>query len=137
MNALGDIIKRLETQKAAIEKALSALHEVAGGAMDDAPVAAPVTTKKRGRPAKRKGSMSPEGKARLVAALKKRWAAKKAAQETPVAKTAPAKATRKGHISEEGRKALAESMKRRWAREGSARCDTAKMRSVYFAAFAV
>lgn len=63
--------------------------------------------------AKRKGGMTPEGKARLVAALKKRWAAKKAARGTPVAKTS--KATRTGQISEAGRRALAEAMKRRWA----------------------
>jgi hypothetical protein len=59
--------------------------------------------------------MSPEGKARLVAALKKRWAAKKAAQETPAAKASPVKASRKGGMTAEGRKRLAEAMKRRWA----------------------
>ena len=58
--------------------------------------------------------MTPEGKARLVAALKKRHADRKAALETPAAEK-PVKATRRSGISAAGRKALAEAMKRRWA----------------------
>ena len=75
-----NIIAQLEQQKAAIERALAALQEV-----DAAPAA--VTAKRRGRPpgvkskapAKRKGGITEEGRKRLSEALKKRWAAKKAA----------------------------------------------------------
>ena len=74
-----NIIKLLEDQRAAIDRALGALREVEGGE----PTA---PAKKRGRPAKKvvppvtkKRGMTPEGKERLVAALKARWAVKKAA----------------------------------------------------------
>jgi hypothetical protein len=74
---LQDVIARLEAQYAAIERALSALREVDGIAAPPAASAAAAP----GPPvkAKRKGRLSPEGRARLVAALKKRWAAKKRA----------------------------------------------------------
>lgn len=78
--------------------------------------------------------MTAEGKARLVAALKRRWAAKKRAAKKATAvapvEVAPAFATtpaatpvkRKPRFTPEGRKRLAEAMKRRWAvkRAGSA-----------------
>ena len=67
---LSGAIAHLEQQHAAILKALAALHEVAGS-VAAAPGAAPVATKKRG--------MTPEGKKRLIAALKRRWAERKAA----------------------------------------------------------
>jgi len=57
--------------------------------------------------------MSPEGKARLVAALKARWTAKKAAEGASVKKSGAA--TNKGGMTEEGRARLAESMRKRWA----------------------
>jgi hypothetical protein len=73
-----DVIAQLELQRAAIERALSALREVEGIAAQ--PVAA-APAARRGRPPKasREGRLSPEGRARLIAALKTRWAAKKAA----------------------------------------------------------
>ena len=71
-DGISAIVKMLEDQKAAIDRALNALREV-----DGAEPAKPAA--KRGRPAKKKGGMTPEGKQRLVAALKKRWAAKHAA----------------------------------------------------------
>ena len=94
MNGFDGIIKQLESQKAAIEKALAALREIDGA----------------GTPA---NSSRPSAKAkdRRSAAQKARWAAKRAAEAAP---TAPA-AKRKGGISAEGRKKLAEAMKRRWA----------------------
>ena len=97
-DALKDIIERLEQQKMAIERALSALRDIEGTGGDHSTRTSVV------RPAgtKRKGGMTPEGRQRLVAALKRRWAAKKAAG-------------RKGRITPEGRKRLAEAMKRRWA----------------------
>lgn len=106
-NGFSSIITQLERQKAAIEKALAALHSLDGSLPEQA--AAPA-------PAKRKGGMTPEGKQRLIAALKKRWAAKKRA-----AAAAPAKpARRKVRLTPEGRKRLAEAMKRRWAAKRAA-----------------
>lgn len=106
-DGLMSIIAQLEQQKAVFERALAALREVDGAATSQA-VSSPAT---------RKGGMSPEGKRRLIKALKKRWAARKAAaqeasgdaaqKETPV--------SRKGNFNPEGRKRLAEAMKRRWA----------------------
>jgi hypothetical protein len=86
---LQDVIARLEAQHAAIERALSALREVDGIA---APPAAPAAAAP-GPPAKakRKGRLSPEGRARLVAALKKRWAAKKAQAASPAKRGRPKK----------------------------------------------
>jgi hypothetical protein len=63
--------------------------------------------------------MSEEGKKRLIAALKARWAAKKAAANAPVvsepAPTAETSAPSKPRFTAEGRKKLADAMKRRWA----------------------
>jgi hypothetical protein len=63
--------------------------------------------------------MSPEGKSRLIAALKARWAAKKAAANAPVvsgpAPTAKTPVSPKRTFTAEGRKRLADAMKRRWA----------------------
>jgi hypothetical protein len=96
------IITQLEQQKAAIEKALEALHSLNGNAPVEA--AAP----------SRKGGMSPEGKRRLIAALKRRWAAKKAPAAAVASVPAPARRKRRG-MTPEGRKRLAEAMRRRWA----------------------
>jgi hypothetical protein len=56
--------------------------------------------KRRGRPkktdatpAKAKGKLSPEGRARIIAALKKRWAAKKKAAKKQSEATQPAVGT--------------------------------------------
>jgi len=90
---LKEAIAQLELQRAAIERALAALREIDGIA-PQASAAEPVApAARRGRPpkAKGKGRLSPEGRARLVAAMKRRWAAKKAAGGSPVTKKAPAK----------------------------------------------
>jgi hypothetical protein len=120
-NGFSEIISRLEVQKRAIDKALEALRGLDGvngnePATGVEPPASGYTP--------RKGGMTREGKKRLSAALRKRWAAKKAAQgtpvETPAAPEMPAK--KKNAMSPAGRKRLAEAMKRRWAvkRAGSA-----------------
>jgi len=97
-DGLDGIIKQLERQKKVIERAVAALRDVEGTPA----------------PATRKGGMTPAGRRRLSAALKKRWAAKRAAEGAPAA--SPAKAERrKARLTPEGRKRLAESMKRRWA----------------------
>jgi hypothetical protein len=71
---LKDVIGRLEQQHSAIVRALAALRgmEGSGGGESLAAVPAPATAKK-------KRGMTPEGRARLIAALKRRWAAKKKA----------------------------------------------------------
>jgi len=77
MNGFDSIIQQLEAQKAAIDKALEALREVAG---EVSAGSAPATvTTKRGRPAKRKGGMTEAGRERLRQAMKKRWAVKRTA----------------------------------------------------------
>jgi hypothetical protein len=115
---LNGIIMQLEHQKAAIDKALTALRDVNG-------IGAPAETKPAEAPETRKSGMTAEGKLRLVAALKKRWAAKKRAakkaavavpvEAAPAVATTPAPVKRKSTFTPEGRKRLAEAMKRRWA----------------------
>jgi hypothetical protein len=104
-DGLRGIIAQLERQKRAIDQALSALRDVDG---TEAP------TQASSAPATRKGGMTPEGRKRLSAALKKRWAAKRAAEAAPA--VTPAKAARrKARITPEGRERLAEAMRKRWA----------------------
>ena len=113
-NGLKEVIKGLEKQKTAIERALAALREVDGTVAESVPVAA--APARRGRP-KRKGGMTPEGRRRLSEALKKRWAVKRAASQVkPLVKAqAKAKAKKKGGMTPEGRKRLSEALKKRWA----------------------
>jgi len=120
-NSLNEVIRKLEQQRAGIERALAALREIEGTGGETAAAtsaAAPAeATRKRGRP---KGGMTPEGRRRLSEALKARWAAKKAG--TPGAAVGPGKATRKGGMTPEGRRRLSEALRKRWAakRAGSA-----------------
>ena len=105
-DGLKDIVASLEQQRVAIEKALEALKEV-DGSVTAATAATPA--KRRGRkpgpqakkaapaaktaPATRKGRISEEGRKKLAAAMKKRWAVKRAG--TKVAKATAKKATKK------------------------------------------
>ena len=93
MGGLKDAIAQLEQQHAAIERALAALREIDGiAALPAAPgPVAPARGRGRPRKAKRKDRLSPEGRASLSAALKKRWAAKKAAAASQAVTKAPAK----------------------------------------------
>jgi hypothetical protein len=102
------IITQLEQQKAAIEKALAALHGLDGGI----PAQVPAAPRKRG--------MSPAGKRRLIAALKKRWAAKRAAAAGASAQTAAPAKHKRGGMPPAGRKRLAEAMRKRWAAKRAA-----------------
>jgi hypothetical protein len=84
-DGIKSIIEQLEHQKAAIERALEALQEIEGMGSGTS-ASAPVPTKRRGRPAKKTGGVTPEGRERLAEAMKQRWAAKR----TPVqAKKSP------------------------------------------------
>src|SRR5580698_4564363 len=92
-DGLKDIIASLEQQRVAIAKALEALKEVDSSVTVGAP--APPTAKRRGpkpgprakkvapvakaAPATRKGRISKEGREKLAEAMKRRWAAKRAA----------------------------------------------------------
>jgi hypothetical protein len=67
----GDIVAQLEQQRDAIAAALTALRAIGGAA---APAEAPVAAPKGAAQAKRKRQLSPEGRERLIAALKRRWA---------------------------------------------------------------
>jgi len=108
---LTNIITELEQQAAAIDRALVALRAIGG---ESAPRRGPGRPKKSvdvdGSPAAapKKRVLSSEGRKHIIAALKKRWAEKKAAKAAPVAKK------RRG-LTAAGRKRLSEMMKARWA----------------------
>lgn len=106
MNDIDGIIKSLEQQRAAVVRALEALQGV-GGTHEPEP-------KRRGRPAgkktgavKKKRVLSPEGRERIIAATKKRWAAVRKAQKQSAKKRAG--------LTAAGRARLSELMKARWA----------------------
>src|SRR5436309_6298731 len=71
MAGLNGIITDLERQKKAIDNALAELRGLEGAAPPE-----PTSSESQGS-VKRKGGMTPEGKERLRAALRRRWAAKK------------------------------------------------------------
>jgi hypothetical protein len=74
-DGIREIIDSLERQRRAIENALEALRGVQEGETartSSAPRSAATTTKRR-------GGMTPEGRRRLAEAMKRRWAAKRAA----------------------------------------------------------
>lgn len=114
-NGLNEVIQKLEQQRTAIERALSALREVGGvGGSTE-------TSTRRAGAAKRKGGMTPEGRRRLSEALKKRWAAKRAGSQVR------AKAKRKsGGMTPEGRKRLSEALRKRWAAKRAAKTAQVK-----------
>jgi hypothetical protein len=106
-NSLNEVIRKLEQQRAGIERALAALREIEGTPAPTSATESAPTGARRGR---RKSRMTPEGRRRLSEALKARWAAKRAGTTA-----APAKAKRKGGMTPEGRKRLSEALKKRWA----------------------
>jgi hypothetical protein len=104
------MISQLEQQRGAIDRALSALRELAG----TAPTAKNnFPGLKKQSPARGKRRMSPEGLARIIVANRKRWAVKRAAG-APKRAAAPSR-SRRGTLSAEGRERLALAMKKRWA----------------------
>jgi hypothetical protein len=107
VDGLGEIIRRLEKQRGAIERALAALRDIEG---------AGVPVKRRGRPPgkKKRGGkrhMSAEARARIGEATRKRWAEKRAAEAAET--RAPAR--KKRRLTAAGRKRLSDAMKARWA----------------------
>lgn len=79
--------------------------------------------------AKRKGGISPEGRAKIAAASKARWAKLRAGKAAPAAAKAakspkaakPVKAKKKSGLTPEGRAKLAANMKARWAARRAAK----------------
>jgi hypothetical protein len=79
VNDIANIISQLEHQKAAIERAISALREIEGPSQIGASTASGKTSQKR--------HISPEGRKRIAEALRRRWAAKRAAKASGTAAT--------------------------------------------------
>lgn len=126
MSIINETVKLLESQRASAEKqvaaltsAINALSALGTGA---APKAEPVAI--AAKPVK-KGGMSAEGRARIVAAQKARWAAVKAGKPAtkpvaakPAAKAAvakPATPAKKSGMTAAGRARLIAAVKARWA----------------------
>ena len=132
---MNETIKQLEAQKAKAEKEVAALTTAINALTSLGAVAAPVhaTSVVKAAPAAKpakKGGMSAAGRARLIAAVKARWAAKKAAAAKPAAK-APAKpkavkpAKKKPVISAAGIEKIRAAQKARWAAIKAAKAATA------------
>jgi hypothetical protein len=79
VNDLKGIISQLERQRTAIDRALSALQQVTGAAEAKASTGGS-TDHQQTTQTKRKGRLTPAGRRRLSEAMKKRWAAKRAAE---------------------------------------------------------
>jgi len=88
-NGIKEVITRLERQQTAIERALSALRDIDGAVPGTSAAAAPAPAGPRN--SKRKGGMTPDGRRRLSEALRKRWAAKRAAAALSSATDKPVK----------------------------------------------
>ena len=69
---------RLEEQKSAIERALSALREIEGSGVQSREEKPPAPRKVR---TKRKRRITPEGREHLAEAMKRRWAVKRTESE--------------------------------------------------------
>jgi len=108
VNDIENVISGLEKQRSAIDRAILALREITGASTSATETVSQGTSRKR--------RLSPEGRKRIIAATKKRWAAKRAAEAgtAPKSATAPSR-SRRGAMSVAGRKRLALVMKRRWA----------------------
>jgi hypothetical protein len=138
-NGIQEVIKKLEQQRIAIERALTALREVDAEAESSEPAEpAPAAPRK----ATKKGGMTPAGRRRLSEALKRRWAARKAGTGPAPNATASAKsatsassatsaapatsAKKKGGMTPEGRKRLSEALRKRWAAKRASEAGSAK-----------
>ena len=114
MNHLDDVVARLEQQRSAIDRALSALHQLGGS--DGSGLVAPPQTEPAITP---KGGITPAGRRKLAEALRRRWAEKRAAQaqQEQAEKYAQAAQKRRATLA---RKRMSEAMKRRWATKRAA-----------------
>ena len=105
MNHIGNAISELERQREAIDQALSALREIAHR---DAPNHSGMSPNTR--------RLSAKGRKNIIAAMKKRWAEKRAAESNGVSKKkSVAKPRPKLKLSAAARKKMSEAAKKRWA----------------------
>jgi hypothetical protein len=91
LSKVDSIISELEQQRQAIDRAIEALREIGAGREP---------AKRRGRPPGKKTrggkrNMSPEGRARIAEAARKRWAELRASRAGATKKTPRKKATAK------------------------------------------
>ena len=123
-NGIQEVIEKLEQQRTAIERALTALRGVEGTeeeSSEKATVSAPLAK------ATKKGGMTAAGRKRLSEALRRRWAAKKAGTApAPNAKASAPVTKKKGGMTPEGRKRLSEALRKRWAAKRAGQPATAK-----------
>jgi hypothetical protein len=115
---LNRIVSDLKSERDRIGRAISALLEGAG-------LSKP--TKRSARKAatpKRRGGITPSGRKRLAAAMKARWATRRAKSAT-TSRTAAATTPKKrgGGMTAAGRKRLSDAMKKRWAEKKAASKD--------------
>ena len=89
MEDIKRIISELEAQKAAIERAIAALRDIAAPA--STPKKKSVRSVSTASSTKQKPRLSPEGRQRIIDATRKRWAAKRAAAGGTAAKKSTAK----------------------------------------------
>jgi hypothetical protein len=112
VSQLASAISELEHQKDAIDRALSALRAIGTSGRK------PGATNNSAGVSRGKRRLSAEGRGNIIAALKKRWAEKRAAQDGAAAmkKAAPAKKKAKKRVlSAEARKKMADAARKRWA----------------------
>jgi hypothetical protein len=113
LSHIASAISELERQKEIIDRALSALRALEGSSRT-------AVNNSDGLPRK-KGRLSAEGRANIIAAAKKRWAERRAAETVaPARKPAPAKKAKKRILSAEARKKMSLAAKRRWAAQKKA-----------------
>jgi hypothetical protein len=109
LSHIASAISELEHQKDAIDRALSALRAIATTSQK------PGATNNSAGVSPGKKRLSAEGRRNIIAALKKRWAEKRAAQAVASKKAAPAKKAKKRVLSADARKKMADAAKKRWA----------------------
>jgi hypothetical protein len=109
-------IEGLEARKKRIDEQIAELRSIAGGGSSR------TTIGEAGPRRGRRGRISPEGRAAIAEAQRRRWAAKNAGT-TAAAKAAPRKTKRK--MSAAGRRAIAEAQKKRWATKKAAAAKAA------------
>jgi hypothetical protein len=104
-------IDGFEEQKKRIDAQIAELRQMLSGAStgDSADSSRPITKERR---------MSAAARARIAAAQRKRWAAKRAAES---GEQTPTLVRKKRRLSAAGRKAIIEATKRRWAAVRAAR----------------
>jgi hypothetical protein len=100
------IISELEQQRSAIDRAISALREVTGTQLSERSD----RSQQQQAPAIKKRGITPAGRRKLAEAMRRRWAAKRAGQQTITASTQKSSsvvkktpAPKKRRLSAEGR----------------------------------